>query len=107
MPKGEAYWQSHVAAIKQEGLSASAYAKLHGLAVNRLYYWQRKVAEVASVGTAKQAALSFIALRVESAVGIPATNCTLILPSGLRLEMSSLPAPAWLAALSQASRGAH
>lgn len=106
MQKGTAYWQKHVAAIEREGLSTSAYAKQHGLAVNRLYYWQRKAAGFAVPGTTKEAA-PFIALRVASTVSASTTHCTLILPSGLRLEMAALPAPAWLAALSYASQGEH
>lgn len=102
MHKGSEYWLNHVAALEREGLSASAYAKQHGLAVKRLYYWQRKAAVVAEPRTNP-----FIALRVGSATDTRATNCTLILPSGLRLEMSALPAPAWLADLNQASQGAH
>ncbi len=105
MRKGSEYWLKHVAAIKREGLSTNAYAKEHGLAAKRLYYWQRK-AGVAVPSVEKQTS-AFIALRVESTVGTPAPNCTLILSSGLRLEMSVLPAPSWLVALNQASQGAH
>jgi len=35
------------------------------------------------------------------------TNCTLILPGGIRLQMSTLPPPTWLAALSHGAQGAH
>ena len=106
MRKGSEYWLKHVAAIKREGLSTNAYAKEHGLAAKRLYYWQRKAAGVAVPSVAKQAS-AFIALRVESTAGTPAPNCILILSSGLRLEMTALPAPSWLVALNQASQGAH
>ncbi len=75
--------------------------------MKRLYYGQRKAAGVAMPSVEKQATL-FVALRVESADhASAAVNCTLILPSGLRLEMAALPAPAWLAALSPANQGAH
>ena len=33
--------------------------------------------------------------------------CTLVLPSGLHLEMSALPAPEWLTALERAFPGAR
>ena len=106
MNKGSDFWLGHVAAIRREGVSASAYAKWHGIAVKRLYYWQRK-AEAAASASATQAG-AFIALRVESPVGARAPNhCTLLLISGVRLEMTTLPSPEWLAALGRATQGAH
>jgi transposase-like protein len=35
------------------------------------------------------------------------TNCILILPGGIRLQMSELPPPTWLAALSHVAQGVH
>jgi hypothetical protein len=42
MKAGAVFWAEHVAAIKREGVSASAYARQHGLSVAAVYYWQRK-----------------------------------------------------------------
>ena len=105
MNKGSAFWLGHVAAIRREGISTNAYAKRHGIAVKRLYYWQRKAA-AASVGAIQASA--FVALRVGSAVGVPVpVNCTVVLVSGVRLEMATPPSPEWLAALDHATQGAH
>lgn len=105
MNKGATYWQKHVAAISKEGISTSAYAKRHGIAVKRLYYWQRKEA-LAPAGAIQPG--TFVALRVEPSVRAPVlASCTVVLTSGLRLEMAALPPPEWLAALSRATQGAH
>ena len=100
--EGLAFWMEHVAAIKREGISANAYAKRHGLAVTRLYYWQRKLRATAVAAEVNRSS-AFVALRIGHAVGaqVPAT-CTLVLESGMRLEMAALPAPEWLAALGRA-----
>ena len=50
----------------------------------------------------------FVALRVAPAVTEAANGpCTLVLGSGLRLEMAALPSPAWLLALDLAHAGAR
>lgn len=49
---------------------------------------------------------AFVALRVaEPVIGHTASECTLMLCSGMRLEMTTLPAPEWLAALGRATQG--
>lgn len=106
MKKGSAFWMDHVAAIKQEGISTSAYAKRHGIAVKRLYYWQRKAAVAIAARAIKPR--PFIALRVAPEVGGQTrAHCTLVLASGVRLEMTALPAPEWLAALGRTVQGSH
>lgn len=106
MHKGSVFWLGHVAAIRREGISTNAYAKRHGIAVKRLYYWQGKAAAAASTGAIEPNA--FVALRVGSTVGVLApTNCAVVLISGVRLEMGNLPSPEWLAALDRATQGAH
>ena len=105
--KGSAYWMAHVAAINRETISTNAYAQRHGIAVKRLYYWQRKL-RAAAVATPlrKHQPKAFVALCVAEPVAAPGpTSCTLVLESGMRLEMSALPAPAWLIALGRAAQG--
>lgn len=101
MKMGTEFWMAHVAAVKVEAISASAYARRHGLSVAALYYWQRTKAEVNGAGQKSK----FLALHV--AAQHPCL-CTLVLPSGLHLEMSALlPTPEWLAALGGALPGAN
>ena len=98
---GEAFWARHVEAAHQSGLSAIAYAKQQGIPVKRLYFWQRRFKEVGAADLRSHAG-AFVAVRVAA----PAVSlCTLILASGLRLEMSALPAPEWLAAVGRAAQG--
>jgi len=95
---GEEFWAAHVAAAKLEAISVSEYARRHGLSVTALYYWQRKLKSKAELSEAGQES-KFVALRVAAQRPNP---CTLVLPSGMHLEMSVLPAPEWLAALGRA-----
>lgn len=107
MSKKAEFWLAHVAAIRQEGVSTSAYAKRHGLSVKSLYGWQSKFNQRISAPTDQGAPRSFVALRVGDAdVAQHGSECTVVLPSGVRLEMSSLPAPAWLVGLGRAIQGA-
>ena len=99
------FWTRHVAAVKQEGVAATVYAKRHGLSLASLYYWRQKL--TAAEGLSAPATLGkFVAVRLAETA--PSSSaCTLLLPSGLRLEMSALPAPAWLAALEHSYSGAR
>ncbi len=97
------YWTAHVTAAEQEGISASEYARRHGLAVKTLQYWRRKLNALNRTEVPLQAG-KFIALHMAPG-GARQSNCTLELPSGLRLEMHTLPSPEWLAALARAVPG--
>ena len=97
MNMGAEFWMAHVAASQLETIPASEYAKRHGLSVKSLYYWRRKLSKSDKTDAALPAG-KFVALRIAPGGSRP-NNCTLALPSGLRLEMSALPQPEWLAAL--------
>ncbi|WP_426116994.1 IS66 family insertion sequence element accessory protein TnpA [Massilia sp. PWRC2] len=101
------FWTSHVESCQRGGTAASAYARQHGLTLASLYYWRRKLKLSAAVGDSSSApANRFVALRVmDAAVGASIGPCTLVLRSGLRLELAALPPPAWLLALEQAHAG--
>ncbi|MDL2357274.1 MAG: transposase, partial [Pseudomonadota bacterium] len=90
------FWKQHVAAIRQEGVAVTVYAKRHCLSLASLYYWRQKLQEVDG-GATPSAHGKFVDVRIAEAAP-PSGACTLILPSGLRLEMPALPAPTWLAA---------
>jgi len=99
------FWTQHVAAIRQEGIAVTVYAKRHDLSLASLYYWRQKLL-VVGIEAAPSAHGKFVAVRIAQAAP-PSGACTLILPSGLRLEMPALPAPAWLATLEQFHAGAR
>lgn len=101
------FWKGHVAAILQEGIAVTAYAKRHGLSLASLYYWRQKLKGSDRLAVPKSTAVGkFVAVRIATAAPTSGA-CTLVLPSGLRLEMSALPAPGWLAALEQSHAGAR
>ena len=84
------------------------YARQHGLTLASLYYWRRKLTLAAAVGGSSGPAHKFVALHVLDSAAVAATNpCTLVLRSGLRLELAALPSPAWLLAFEQAHAGAR
>jgi len=101
MKMGTDFWRAHVLAAKQEAQSASEYARRNGLSVKSLYYWQRKLKESGDSDGPVRAS-KFIALRIAPG---GSNHCTLSLPTGLRLEMSALPQPEWLASLARALPG--
>ena len=106
MKTGMDFWAQHVAAAKLEATSARAYAKRRGVSVTALYYWQRKLRSPTGVRAVSGPAGKFVALRVAEALIAPRrSGCSLVLGSGVRLEMSGLPEPQWLAALVRAGQG--
>ena len=114
MKMGTEFWVGHVAAAKLEAISASEYARRHGISVSALYYWQHKLRtatadsrkEVSKLASSAHAS-KFVALRVLDEIAVPSCPCTLVLPSDLRLEMSALPSPEWLAAFVRTAQGAR
>ena len=53
MKMGTEFWVGHVAAATLETISASEYARRHGLSVAALYYWQHKL-KAATAGLPKK-----------------------------------------------------
>jgi transposase-like protein len=109
-------WERHVAAARQQNLSARVYADKHGLAVSTLNYWRRKLQVTTNVqvlgDTISQSnhASKFVALRVTDTDRVDtrsSPHCTLILAPGIRLDMTSLPDPRWLAELGRATQAAR
>ncbi len=116
MKNAQHYWSKHIAAIKFQEITASAYARQHKLSLATLYYWQRKLRSTASVDAeseptqAPKRSSKFIALTVGNPVrGVvrSGAHCTLVMGAGMRLEMSALPDPQWLAAVGRSAQGAY
>lgn len=111
-----AWWQAHLRRIDREGITTQAYAEREGLSARQIYD-KRKELKLASataqdtMRVAKQAGASFVALQVAPGASTApcqyAARCTLVLPSGVRLEMADLPSPQWLTALSADLTGAR
>lgn len=105
-----AWWQAHLKRIDQEGITTKEYADREGLSARQLYdkrkEYKLRAARAQTTMTTQQARSSFVPLQVAADAGPvscdQAVGCTLVLPSGIRLEMATLPSPTWLAALSSA-----
>ncbi len=100
------FWIDHVVAIDREGISARAYAKRQGISISAVYYWQRKMKAAGTEQVTARPSNKFLAVRVAGPTMAPrSSGCTLILASGVRLEMAALPTPEWLAAVGHATQG--
>lgn len=102
---GQAFWHKHVTAAELEEGSASSYAKRHGIAAKSLYYWRRKLHPVPASRSDVSQPSQFVALHVADKVAVQRASYTLVLGPGMRLEMTVLPAPEWLAHLARAVQG--
>jgi transposase-like protein len=111
MKRSEEFWKLHVEALSRADISASTYAKEHGLVAKTLYRWRSLLAAKAAPtqqtnSTHPTSPPDFVVVNVADRVTEAATHCIVTLPCGLRVEMASLPQPQWLAALSRATQGA-
>jgi transposase-like protein len=96
------FWMEHVAAMKRDELTASEYARQHGLSVTALYCWCRKLR---SITPAPTPASKFMTLNVARGVDVMRQiGCTLTL-AGVRLDMPALPPPEWLVAVALMAHG--
>jgi transposase-like protein len=117
MKNARNYWSSHLAAIKTQGVATSEYASQHGISLTSLYYWRSKLLSEslsplasAPVATEPKPQSKFVTLRVGDAVPEMSASlpcCTLVWSGGMRLEMSALPDPLWLAAVGRANQVVH
>lgn len=105
MGKGKEFWGPHISALSEQGVTIAAYGREHGLSVHALQWWRGKLKR-ASGGQGKSSKTGFVALRLAPPVAPAQSLCRLSLGSA-QLEMSGLPAPEWLAALSRALQGAR
>ena len=113
MKNAREYWSNQLSAIRTQGISCSAYAKQHDLSLASLYYWQRRLQSVptpSALASTPKPQSKFVALRVSDAMPdmtSPSWCCTLVLTGGMRLELSALPDPLWLAAVGRANQVVH
>ena len=109
---GQAWWEFHLNAIAREGIAVKAYARREGLDESSLYYWRRRLrAQIQgpqplalehSNGGSPPSSARFVSVCVNPVRDATDTHSVLILASGLRLELSALPSPQWLAQVSLA-----
>lgn len=99
MSKGAEYWAGHLAAIEAEGISTQAYAKREGLSAAALYWWRRRLkgSQATPVHPVRRGCFVPVQVRRTS----EPIGCTLVI-GAMTMELSQLPGPDWLAALSAA-----
>ena len=113
MKNAREYWSNQLSAIRTQGVSCSAYARQHDLSLASLYYWQRRLQSqptASALASAPNPQSKFVALDVSDAMpdmASPSWRCTLVLTGGMRLEMSELPDPQWLAAVGRVHQVVH
>jgi transposase-like protein len=98
------FWRERVTAIERDGWVSSEYARTHDLSVTALYYWRAKLrAMTAPTDTPNK----FVTLNVVPVQQVaPSTGCVLTI-GAVRMELGTLPAPDWLAALGAAVQRAR
>lgn len=104
---GREFWEPHVEGLMASGLTSVAYAREHGLSVHALGWWRRKLKGASSKRslTAAKKSPTFVALKVAEPMMLRSMTVTLAIGSDVRLQMSELPPPAWLAEVGVALRG--
>lgn len=88
-------WLSHVERAQEQCLSLQEYARRSGIKASSLYAARKNMID--SRPKALPAGMSFTEVRsTESCVD---AVCTLHFAHGIRLQLSALPSPQWLAAV--------
>lgn len=106
--RDQAYWETHLEAITREGIGTKAYAQRERIAVSSLYYWRRRLKaqchgpQQPTKSTGAAATRVFVPVSTSVEGGPAAGRYVLSLGAGLRLELSGLPSPQWLAEVSEA-----
>jgi transposase len=100
--RNRAFWTEQLALLAQSGLSLAAFSKREGLSSKSLYNFRHKLKSAPDSKFARAPLpAAFVPVRVSAPVGFDSSpRCVLVLPSGHRLELSSLPPAQWLASLS-------
>ena len=100
MSKRAEYWAGHLAAIEAEGVSTKAYAEREGVSAAALYWWRRSLKGGHATRVHPVRRGGFVPVQGRD-VGEPMV-CRLMIGAGTTLELSRLPSPQWIAALSAA-----
>lgn len=101
MTERSLFWANHLRAIDAEGISARAYARREGLAIQSLYQWRQKLGQAQSsdVPVSRVSPRSgFVAVKVTETLLSESTSWTLRF-SGVELELPAQPDPFWLVGL--------
>jgi len=86
-PKGKAqFWEGHIQAWRESGLSQSEYCRRNELIRHRFWYWRRRIQQ------AGKESISFVPVALRSspvAPALPLTSVSVTTPNGYRIELES------------------
>ena len=108
--RGRDFWEPHIASLRSSGQTSAAYAREHDVSLYALGWWRRKLNRSSPAGAAATEVVKapkFVALKVTEPMGMRHAGVTISIAGEVRLQMSELPPPAWLAAVSEALRGSR
>lgn len=88
-------WLAHLEQAQQQNLSLQEYARRTGIKASSLYAARKQMCKARS--QTATASVSFAEVRMAGAG--PAAVCVMYLAPGIRLKLSALPSPQWLAAV--------
>ena len=88
-------WLAHLEQAQQQNLSLQDYARRTGIKASSLYAARKQMCKAHP--QAATTPVSFAEVRINGSG--PAEVCVLHLAPGIRLQLSALPSPEWLAAV--------
>jgi len=83
LTKQQQYWLSHLDACQQQGLSMKLYAQREGIALSTLYQAKCRMTKAKILSGKKPSIFQRVVVRT---VPVVSADCTITLPSGIRLE---------------------
>jgi len=95
------FWSRHLVAIEMEGVTTKVYAEREGLSVAALYQWRRRLKAGGQPSSAMATGRGFVPVTVQARSDC-AGCCSVRSGEGVRLKLTQLPSPEWLAALAAA-----
>lgn len=110
MSKAKAFWRAHVAASGRSGSRLASYAEEHGLNVGTLRWWRSRLRdEVSASGEdpppppPSSSSSRFVAVSVmQRAIEPQPASATVRIGERVRVELTAMPSPQWLAQVARA-----
>jgi hypothetical protein len=95
-----------LAVCDRSGETLAAFARRHGIAVYRLYWWRRRLKKTEGIAKAPDARLIPVMVRGEGIEPRRTNGCIAVIEGALRVEVgdASAVSPAWVAALLRYAR---
>ena len=96
----------HLEKARQEGLSVSAYARVHEIPAQRIFDATGRLRRRGALPGKSAKGGKFIAVNIAPPPSVSATVCRISVPGGLIVECQQWPPRSWLDSLTRASDAA-